>query len=859
MQDDDLLRTASPNRHPDGERIAGYRLLRVLGEGGMGVVYLAEQTDPVRREVALKVLKAGMDTRQVVARFEAERQSLAVMEHPGIARVFDGGSTEAGLPYFVMERVDGVPITDYCDAERLDIRARVRLFAQVCRAVQHAHQKGVIHRDLKPSNVLVTVPDHEPVCKVIDFGIARAVEQPADEAARLTQLDQLSPGTPAYMSPEQVEAGGRDIDTRSDIYSLGVLLYELLAGVLPFNASAYRGWALYAHHQVREPPVPSARVADLPAEEQARLAAARRTDGSGLRRQIRGDLDWVVMRALEKDRDRRYETANGLAMDLERYLASEPVSAGPPGRAYRAGKFVRRHRAAVAFAAVLAVLLIGFAGAMAVQADRVARARDLAVVRQGQAEGLIDFMLTDLRAKLEPVGRLDLLGDVGHQALAYFAALPGDQFSDGELLSRSQALGQIGQVRLHAGEAAEATGPLRESLRLATELSSRAPDDTRRLFQLAQSHFWVGFAAWRTRELDDAEAAFLSYLDVARRLVELEPDDPDFRLEVGYAHSNLGSVREARGDFPGAIEAYTATLAVKEELVRREPDRIGWVGELAETHNTLAVAHRKSGSYGLAMEAHLRELELKRAALEIDPTHAYWRARLSWAHLFVGDLQLMIGRPAAALDHYRLAAATADSLVRHDPANVDWRRGGVVALRGVAMALAALGQGSQALPMLQSADGRFQELAGIDPAAFDWSMERGRTRIALARALLDLGRPADALAEADHASDHLAAARPAARNTRIARAEAEVVRGRSLAALGRPADAAAAYEQGLEHLQPLAAGVDAAEVEPLLAEAYLGLGRLEDADRILRDLDQRGYRGHHLASQLRARGRAGPD
>jgi eukaryotic-like serine/threonine-protein kinase len=841
---------------PGGERIAGYRLVRVLGEGGMGVVYLAEQTEPVRREVALKVLKPGMDSAQVVARFEAERQALAVMEHPGIARVFDAGETETGRPFFVMERVDGVPITDYCDGERLGIRDRVRLFAQVCRAVQHAHQKGVIHRDLKPSNVLVTVTDDAPLSKVIDFGIAKAVEVTAEDASRLTQLG-MSPGTPAYMSPEQV-AGGQDVDTRSDIYSLGVLLYELLTGTLPFELHAYQGWALHAHHQVRQPSMPSARFGGLQAAHQDRIADWRHVDSAGMRRQLRGDLDWVVMRALEKDRERRYGTANGLAMDLERYLANEPVAAGPPTAAYRAGKFVRRHRAPVAFAAVLVVLLVGFAGAMTVQADRVARARDLAVVRQGQAEGLIDFMLTDLREKLAPVGRLDIMDDVGQQAMAYFAALPNDQFSDDELLSRSRALEQIGQVRLNDGNAAAATAPLLESLRLATVLSARSPDDRTWLFQLSQSHFWVGFAAWRAGDLDAAEADFLSYLDVAGQLVDLDPESFDYRLELGYAHSNLGSVREARGDFPGAIEAYTATLAVKEDLVRREPRRIDWVGELAETHNTLAVAYRKSGAYGLAIETHLRELELKRAALEIDPAHAYWRSRLAWTHSFVGGLELVLGRPTAALDHYRLAATTADSLVRHDPANVDWRLGGAVALRGVANALAAKGQGDQALAMFRAADGRFEELAGIDPAARDWSLERGRTRIGLARALLDLGRPADALAEADRAAEHLADARPTARSTGIGRAEAEVVRGRSLAGLGRLPDAADAYGRGLEHLQPLAAGADAAEVEPLLAEAYLGLGRLEDADPILRDLDRRGYRGHHLASQRRAHGRGGP-
>jgi eukaryotic-like serine/threonine-protein kinase len=837
--------------HP--QRIGGYRIVRVLGEGGMGVVYLAEQTEPVRREVALKILKPGMDTRQVVARFEAERQSLAVMEHPGIAKVYHAGATETGRPYFVMERVDGVPITEYCAAHRLGLRERVRLFAQVCRAVQHAHQKGVIHRDLKPSNVLVTVADDRPLCKIIDFGIAKAVEKTLEEQTRLTQLDQ-SLGTPAYMSPEQVEGAGQDIDTRSDIYSLGVLLYELLAGVLPFEPQAYRGWAFYAQHLVREPPVPSARFRGLVVAEQARIAELRRADSAALCRQLRSDLDWIAMRALERDRERRYETANGFALDLERFLANEPVAASPPSRAYRTRKFVRRHRVGVVFAAVLTVLLVGFATAMGVQAERIARARDLAVVRQGQAEGLIDFMLTDLRAKLEPVGRLDLLADVGQQALAYFAALPEDQFTDDELLSRSQALSQIGQVRIEAGDPAGAIGALHESLRFASALSARRTDDPRRLYQLSQSHFWVGFAAWRSGDLDGAEARFQDYLRLARRLVEREPDNLDYRLELGYAHSNLGSLREARGDFEGAVREYARTLEVKEDLVRRDPKRIGWVGELAETHNTLAVAYRKMGAYEQARQEHRREYELKLAALELDPTHAYWRSRLGWAHQFMGNLELLVGQPGSARRNYLAAVVTMDSLVAHDPANAGWRRAGAIARRQLGIAQADLGQQAASLQAFQDAIGRFDELLRMDSTAFDWRLELGLTRLALARALLGFGQPEAALREAENAVAHLAAARGAGRALRVARAETDLVRGNAFANLGRPAEADTMYERSLEQLGPLGGGSEVADIEPLFAEAHLGLGRDDDARPLLENLDRRGYRGRFL-TQLRRQGR----
>ena len=352
--------TVSPDPITEGPgtRIGPYKLLQQIGEGGMGVVYMAEQEQPVRRKVALKIIKPGMDTKQVVARFEAERQALAMMDHANIARVFDAGATESGRPYFVMELVHGVPITEYCDANRLTPRERLGLFVPVCQAIQHAHQKGVIHRDIKPSNVLVTMYDDKPVPKVIDFGVAKAVEQRLTEKTLFTQFGALV-GTFEYMSPEQAEMNAFGVDTRSDIYALGVLLYELLTGTTPLERPRLREAAygeIVRLIKEEEPPRPSTRLST--SGTLAKVAAARQTEPAKLSRLMRGELDWVVMRCLEKDRSRRYDTASGLARDVERYLKDEPVEARPPSAWYRLRKAARRNRTALSVAGVVAAVLV---------------------------------------------------------------------------------------------------------------------------------------------------------------------------------------------------------------------------------------------------------------------------------------------------------------------------------------------------------------------------------------------------------------------------------------------------------------------------------------------------------------------
>ena len=552
------------------ERIGPYRILQVLGEGGMGVVYVAEQTEPVRRRVALKIMKAGMDTKQVVARFEAERQALAVMEHPNIAKVLDGGASETGRPYFVMELVRGVPLTEYCDMHRLSTRDRLTLFISVCHAVQHAHQKGVIHRDLKPSNVLVALQDDRPVPKVIDFGIAKAVSQRLTERTLVTEYGQAI-GTPAYMSPEQAEMSGLDVDTRTDIYSLGVMLYELLVGRLPIDPAELGMPAFLAQLVMRQttPPTPSGRLSTL-GRDQRVVASSRQTDMPTLRKEIKGDLDWIVMKAMDPDRTRRYETVNGLAMDLQRYLHDEPVVARPPSPGYRLAKFVKRHRAAAAGAAI-AVLALAIGTTLATAG----------LVRARRAE-------TETRQEAEAVRQVaDFLVGLFHVSDPSEAR--GNTITAREILDRgakeittgledqpaiqARLMQTMGQVYSELGLYDEARPLLEQAVALREKLDG--PN------QLGVTGGLLDLAGVARRQGSFAQSESLYTRALKIREAALGPNDS----AVATVLSGLGGLYFTQGKYAKAESVLTRAIAVREHaLGSNAPPLAGPVGTLGAVY-----------------------------------------------------------------------------------------------------------------------------------------------------------------------------------------------------------------------------------------------------------------------------------
>jgi serine/threonine protein kinase len=738
-----------------GDRIGPYKLLQQIGEGGMGTVWMAEQTEPVRRNVALKLVKAGMDSRHVIARFESERQALAIMDHANIARIHDAGTTASGRPYFVMELVKGVPITEFCDKNRLPPEGRLKLFLDVCHAIQHAHHKGVIHRDIKPSNVLVTLHDGVPTVKVIDFGVAKALAQKLTESTLFTAFGQMI-GTPAYMSPEQAETSGLDIDTRSDVYSLGVLLYELLTGTTPLESKRLREMGYVEMQRLireEEPPRPSTRLSTL-GDSAATLADNRGTDVKRLSYLLAGDLDWIVMKALEKDRNRRYATPERFAEDVERYLRHDVVLARPPSAAYRLRRFVQRNRVAVLAATAVAAALLAGTAIATWQAWRATRAKEDALGREEETKAVLSYVETQVFAAPRPEGQAGGRGRDITLRQALEAALPSIErrFNDQPLIEARLRM-TLGMSFLYLGDPKIAAQQI--EIARAILVDKRGPNHPNTLScmnNLANCYLVLGRAP---------EARKLYEETLSGRRANLPPNDPDTLMSM----NNLANCWANQGELPAARDLFAETLALRQaHLPANHPDTLLSMNNLARcdaalgryaaalalfdetlalreahlppnhpdillTRTGLADTYIFLNRHAEALELNLKTLELQKKS--IGPTHSDTLATMNNIALSYGAL----GRLADALELHKKTLALRQANMGLDNPDTLWSMG------YLADTYAELHQYAEGLELFQRALELQKNQPGIGRDHPDtlWTMS------GVARCLVGLDRGAEAL------------------------------------------------------------------------------------------------------------------
>jgi tetratricopeptide (TPR) repeat protein len=720
-----------PDHGPEvGQVFAGrFKLREELGEGGMGVVFVADQLEPVQRRVALKVIKTGADSARVLARFEQERQALALMDHPNIAKVLDAGVSETGQPFFVMELIKGVPLTRYCDEARLTPRQRLELFIPVCQAVQHAHQKGIIHRDLKPSNILIGLYDGKPVPKVIDFGVAKATGPRIGEHSIYTEVGSVI-GTLEYMSPEQAELNNLDIDTRSDVYALGVILYELLTGTVPFSRKELQSSGFAEMLRIikeQEPPRPSTRLSA--SRELPGVAAVRHTEPAKLSKLIRGDLDWITMKALEKDRSRRYETANGLALDIERYLTDEPVLAGPPSAGYRLRKAIRRHRGSVLAAAVVATALFVGATVATWQAVRATRAEREARAA-AEAEKVAAAQAQSEKQRAEKA-EADTLAD--------FRASTDDAIE--QLIGSKAELGPKEKAYLE------------NTLKRWQSFAARQGDDEHSRAIRGEGHFHIAFLWALLGHREEARTEYQVSVDLQKKLVEQFPDVPAYRFDLAKAQHNSAILLEDFGKNQEAMAEFQAAGELQQKLVEQFPARPEYQQELARTHNSLAVVFGDLEKREEARREHQAARDILKKLVGQFPDVPAYRQDLARIHDNLGVTLVRLGRREEARVEDLAARDILKTLVQQFPGNSEYRHLLAVNHDNLGLLFKQLGKHDEARVEYLAAGGMEKRLADEFPAVPEYPLVLARTRTHLGNLFASFGNHAEARTEYDAARD----------------------------------------------------------------------------------------------------------
>ncbi len=824
-----------------GTVVAGrYELVEVIGEGGMGSVYRASQSEPVKRQVALKLIRAGMDSRGVLARFDAERQALALMDHPNIARIYDGGMTQSGQPFFVMELVEGVPITDYCDRKRLPVRARLELFVAVCQAVQHAHQKGIIHRDLKPANVLVAEVDGRPTPKVIDFGVAKATE------VKLTDMSFADTGaivgTPTYMSPEQADPSSMDIDTRTDVYALGIMLYELLTGSPPIDASQFRRGALLEMlRMVREvdPPRPSTRLST--ADALPSIAANRSIEPARLSKLLQGELDWVVMKALEKDRARRYDTANGFARDIQRYLADEVVEARPPSRGYRLKKFVKRNKVQVVAASLVLLTLVGGIIGTSVGLVRADRARDaeaaqrrIAVEQKKKAEKARDRTREVLDAMTaEAIG--DSIGTQKEitpdqkkflsEVLTYYKEFAGEKADDEQTRARTaEAASRVGMIEYRLGARPEAKAAFEMGRDAFRALAADFPAVASYREDLASNLRNLGFHLRALGRRTEAEAAFREALALQAKLADDFPRAHELRRSQAVSQQNMGSLLMDLGRLAEAERVLREALAINQGLADH-PDASPFDrDQVAASHANLANVFRLEGKVEEA-EAQFRQAQALSERLVAEfPEAPDYRHNLAVTHANLGTFLNSLGRGAEAREHLVSATNLGDKLAADFPAQPIHRYHLASARNNLGTALNSAARRAEAEEQYRKALALREKLAAEFPTEPDYRQQVAASQFNLGCHLADLGRLVEAAEfhrKAMAIQEKLVADSPGSSDARVLLGKIDSNYGATLGLMGRYKESLPWLDKAIALIEPIyRADPRVADAKQALASGY---------------------------------------